>query len=728
MFCNYKKIFFCILLIFILINEVCVAQNKESTSTTNLNEIKLNSYRIIQGKDFLNEVEGAVIYAGKKTSVINLDSIEVNKAINNTRQILAKIPGVNIVESEAGGFVANGIGLRGLNPVQSLEMNVRQNGYNIAADVYVYNETYYLPPMEAVKRIEFLKGAASIQFGSQLGGMVNYVLKDGVANKLFKYSTMQTAGSNGLLNSYHSVGGTNKKWSYFGYINYRKLAGWRPNSNQDQLSGFGKLSYQVNKKIKLGIEYSLLRNKIQMPGGLSDDQFEENSQTSVRTRNWLKSPWNVLTASFDYNIGPATFLQIKSTLFSGERSLVWFSGLPEDPDRRNPITGSFLNREIDREYMKSIATEMRVSNIYHIGKMKSILSTGIRFSEAGFDREEDAPGNNHTDLDFSLTGPYAERFHYTTSNLALFMENCFHITNDFSITPGWRLESLASEIEGEREIGGVEVETEEEKSRMFPLFSLGMQWVNSKACTFYSNISQAYRPVDYAQLLPFSMVTKVDPNMKDPKSWNLDVGVRGSVKSFFNYDLSVFYLNYSNRIGLVNKIDEYGNPFTLRTNVDKSIHSGVESFAELNITRAANINKALGDISIYNSFAYTRARYATGIYKDKQVEYAPELINRLGFLYSKNWFTTSFQLSNQSKSFTDAINTERSANPVIGAIPSYSVIDWSVSAVFKMFKFKGGVNNIFDKRYFTQRTDEYPGPGIIPSIGRSFYFGVGYNL
>jgi Fe(3+) dicitrate transport protein len=185
--------------------------------------------------------------------------------------------------------------------------------------------------------------------------MVNYVLKDGVANKLFKYSTMQTAGSNGLLNSYHSVGGTNKKWSYFGYINYRKLAGWRPNSNQDQLSGFGKLSYQVNKKIKLGIEYSLLRNKIQMPGGLSDDQFEENSQTSVRTRNWLKSPWNVLTASFDYNIRPATFLQIKSTLFSGERSLVWFSGLPEDPDRRNPITGSFLNREIDREYMKSIA-------------------------------------------------------------------------------------------------------------------------------------------------------------------------------------------------------------------------------------------------------------------------------------------------------------------------------------------------------------------------------------
>jgi Fe(3+) dicitrate transport protein len=714
--------------IMILMNGVCFAQTKDTSFITNLNEIKLNGYRMSQGTQYFNDVEGAVIYAGKKTSIIHVDSIDVNKAINNTRQILAKIPGVNIVESEAGGFVANGIGMRGLNPVQSLEMNVRQNGYNIAADVYGYNETYYLPPMEAVSKIEVIKGAASIQFGSQLGGMVNYVLKEGPANKKFQYSTMQTAGSNGLLNSYHAAGGTIKKWSYFSFLNYRKLAGWRPNSQQDQLSGYGKISYQFNRKLKWGIEYSLLRNKVQMPGGLSDDQFEENSKSSVRTRNWLKSPWNVVTTTLDYNIRPATFLQIKSTFFSGERSLVWFSGLPSEPDSRNPITGIFLDREIDREFMKSFATEMRLSHIYRIGKMKSTLATGIRFSEAGFDRKEDAPGNNHADLDLSITGPYAEKFHYTTSNIAVFMENCFHLTDHFSITPGWRLESLASEIEGEREIGGVEEETEEEKSRQFSLLGLGMQYSSSKLANVYANISQAYRPVDYAQLLPFSTVTKVDPNMKDPKSWNVDFGVRGTVQTFFNYDVSLFYLNYSNRIGLVNKMDENGKPYTLRTNVDKSIHQGIEIFAELNITRAANVNKTLGDISIYNSFAYTRARYANGVYKDKQVEYAPELINRLGILYSKNWFTTSLQLAYQSKSYTDAANTERSDNPVIGKIPAYSVVDWSISATFNQYKIKGGVNNISDKRYFTQRTDEYPGPGIIPSIGRSYYVGIGFNL
>jgi Fe(3+) dicitrate transport protein len=175
-------------------------------------------------------------------------------------------------------------------------------------------------------------------------------------------------------------------------------------------------------------------------------------------------------------------------------------------------------------------------------------------------------------------------------------------------------------------------------------------------------------------------------------------------------------------------MDASGNVYTLRTNVDKSIHRGIESYIEFNIARAMKVNNSIGDLSIYNSLAYTRATYARGIYKGNHVEYAPELINRIGLIYTKKWISTSLQFSQQSKEYTDAANTEKSANPVIGLIPSYNVVDWSFSMSYNKFKFKGGVNNLTDKRYFTQRTDEYPGPGIIPSNGRSFYVGIGYNL
>jgi Fe(3+) dicitrate transport protein len=51
---------------------------------------------------------------------------------------------------------------------------------------------------------------------------------------------------------------------------------------------------------------------------------------------------------------------------------------------------------------------------------------------------------------------------------------------------------------------------------------------------------------------------------------------------------------------------------------------------------------------------------------------------------------------------------------------------FDVSATYRInrYSLKAGINNISDKAYFTRRTDEYPGPGIIPSNGRSFYVGI----
>ena len=724
---NGSKYFFLpILVIFICLS--CPAQVKDSSIFTELREVSVTGYKTMHGIGHFNEVQGAVIYSGKKTEVIEIDSIDANKAINNTRQILGRIPGLNIVESETGGFVANGIGIRGLNPVQSLEINVRQNGYNVAADVYGYNETYYLPPMEAVSRVEIIKGASSIQFGSQMGGMINYVLKEGSRNRSFTYNTMQTAGSNGLYNSYHAISGAIKKWNYFTFVNYRTLSGWRPNSKQRQLTGYGKVSFSPNSKTTLGIEYSFLRNRIKMPGGLTDEQYEADSKASVRSRNWLKSPWNVATVSFDHCFNKNTSLSVKSTFLAGERSLIWVNRLPSIPDTVNLLTGQYANREVDKELMKSVATEIRLLHTWYLGRMQNILATGGRFSVAGFNRKEEATGSSGSDFDFSVSSDYEENYHFTTTNIAAFIENCTKVNERFSITPGIRFESLSSKVEAEYEINDIHKEQEEEKTRGFILLGLGLQYRHGKTSTLYGNISQAYRPVDYAQLLSFGTVSQIDPGMKDSKGWNADLGIKGNLKNLFNYDVSLFYLSYDNRIGLVERKDENGAVYTLRTNVDKSIHKGIESYLELNITRTLQLNKTFGDLNIYNSFAYTHARYARGIYSGNMVEYAPAVINRVGIVYTKSRVTTSLQFSQQSATYADAANTKTNSNPVIGRIPGYSVFDCSVSFQYKKIKIKGGINNLADKRYFTQRTDEYPGPGIIPSTGRSLYMGIGYDF
>ncbi|MCU7548307.1 TonB-dependent receptor [Chitinophagaceae bacterium LB-8] len=722
---NSVKAFFC--MIGLSNCNLTIAQ-VDTSRYAELKKVVVVGYKAMNGIGHFNEVNSSFVYTGKKTEIIEVDSIDANKAINNTRQILGRIPGLNIIESETGGFVANGIGIRGLNPVQSMELNVRQNGYNIAADVYGYNETYYLPPMEAVERVEMIKGASSLQFGSQLGGMVNYVIRQGSKDKPFSFSTMQTVGSAGLYNGYLSAGGSIGKLNYFSFINYRGLQGWRANSNQQQLTGFGKVKYQLKENLSFSLEYSLLRNKIKMPGGLTDTQFNENSRTSVRSRNWVKSPWNIVSANMDYMISKNTRLNVVTSFLSGERSLVWVNQLPDKADEKDPLTGVYTNREVDREVMKSTTTELRLLHHYKLGKIQNTLSAGMRFGFAKFDRMEEAPGTNNSDFDLSTQGEYEEQFKFTTINSAGFLENRIQLNDKFSINPGLRLESLITEAEGEFEAGSVEKEIEKEKERVFVLAGLGLQYQAGKNATVYANITQAYRPIDYAQLLPLSSVSEVDPDLKDPKGWNSDLGIRGNVKNLFNYDVSLFYLQYNNRIGLVLKENEAGESITYRTNIAQSIHKGVESYLECNVTRWLGLSNKIGNLSIYNSLAYTNAQYTRGEYKGNKVEYAPELINRVGFSYALKWFSTSLQYSHQSKAYGDAANTEISSNPVVGRIPAYSVIDWSVNGHWKNLKIKSGVNNLADKHYFTQRTDEYPGPGIIPSIGRSYYIGIGWDF
>jgi Fe(3+) dicitrate transport protein len=56
--------------------------------------------------------DNMIIGAGKKSEIISLDRIEANLAANNSRQIYAKIAGLNIWENDNSGIQLN-IGGRG---------------------------------------------------------------------------------------------------------------------------------------------------------------------------------------------------------------------------------------------------------------------------------------------------------------------------------------------------------------------------------------------------------------------------------------------------------------------------------------------------------------------------------------------------------------------------------------------------------------------------------------
>jgi Fe(3+) dicitrate transport protein len=713
-----------------------VANSQKLDSIITLKEAHIRGYKTITGMGHLDEVHNTILYSGQKNEVLILDSIDANTAQDNPRQVLGRVPGSNYSETEGNGFPSNGIGFRGLNPTQSIETNNRQNGYNIAGDLYGYPESYYQTPLAATERIEIVRGASALQFGPQFGGVVNYITKSGTTEKPFEWNTEQTGGSTGMINLYNSVGGTVGKFNYFSFLEYNYNQGYRPNSQMQQFSGFAKIAYNPSSKMTISLEYTMLRNLLHMPGGLDDAAFSQNPNQSFRSRNWLTSPWNIITATCAYKMSPSTELNIQTAYNRSERTIVWRNedGGPQTPDSISTTTNEYIPREVEHEYFSNSTTEIRLLSKYKIGDCKQIFAAGVRVFYGWMQRQSGGEGSTGNDANFTnyaSGGSYEKDIQFTTTNIAPYVENTFHIGRKLSVTPGIRFEYINSTAIGNvlDSTGTYYIHVNANKPRYIPLVGITLQYKTGKNTNIYGNITQAYTPISYSFLYPMGLDVdaKIDANLKDVSGYNADLGWRGHLNDFLTFDASLFYMAHNNNIA-IETINNGPQPGYFETNVGDAVHYGIESYVELNITKLLTDRSRWGYLSCFNSFAYDNATYVNGLYKGNQAEYAPPVIMRTGITYRLNRFSTTVLYSYTAKSYSDANNTIFSPSAEVGIIPEYQVMDWAMTYRVSRCQLKCGINNFTNTSYFTFRTLEYPGPGIIPSFGRTWYVGFAVKL
>ena len=702
------------------------AQNPRPDTTqkaTDVGVVVIRANKPLHVIGHLPDVQESVIYAGKKTEVLVMDSLHANVAQDIERQILGRVPGAHFSETEGSGFPSNGVGFRGLDPTQSVEINTRQNGIGIAADLYGYPETYYTPPSEALSRIEVVRGSASLAFGPQFGGSVNYVVRDGSNLPKPTVFSAQTAGSYGLFNSFNSIGGVSERWKYYGFVHVRDDGGWRPNGESRQTAVYGSTTYSATDRLRFGLEYTAFRNRIHMPGGLSDEQFASDPRASFRGRNWLASPWNLAALRATYDFSPTARLETVLSYMNSKRYLVWRNedGGPAALDVIDPQTGTFVPREVESETFRNGALETRLRVDHSLFGRQSTLATGVRLFKGTLDRFEGGPGSTGSDFDMKLYGGTWERaLAFGTTNVAAFAEDLFRVTDRFSITPGIRYEFIRSTSRGYTDVDSVFTP----RSYSYPLMGVGAQYAASGSTQIYGNVSGAYRPILYASLVPLGSIVRVDPNLRSARGYNADLGWRGIVSDVIKFDLSGFYLSYRDRIGTRTSTDATGS-FSESANIGNSVHKGAEAYIELDpLARAGDSAKTAFDI--FTSLAYIDARYVSGQFKGNRVEQAPRVLARVGLTYGVGPVSSTLQASHTSSSFGDANNSMRPVDDAVaGFVPAYTVLDWSGAArLVGRTELSFGVNNLANTRYFTKRTGEYPGPGILPGMGRRAYVGL----
>ncbi|MBL7809065.1 MAG: TonB-dependent receptor plug domain-containing protein, partial [Saprospiraceae bacterium] len=282
------------------------AQPTDTTRNAELREVTIKAAQEqTMGMGKLRAVEGVIIYEGKKSEVVSLRDITANLSTNNARQVFSRVAGLNIWESDGAGLQL-GIGGRGLSPNRTSNFNTRQNGYDISADALGYPESYYTPPTESLQRIEVVRGAASLQYGTQFGGMLNFVMHQPQERQPFQFTSRQTLGSWGFFGSYNAVSGSVGKVNYFGFFQHKRGNGWRPNSGFELNNGYVDVHWDLSERFELGIELTKMSYLAQQPGGLTDTQFEKDPRQSLRARNWFRVDWNLGCVHAEYKLSERT--------------------------------------------------------------------------------------------------------------------------------------------------------------------------------------------------------------------------------------------------------------------------------------------------------------------------------------------------------------------------------------------------------------------------------------
>ena len=718
--------------------EDVIIQEKTELNIIFKKNTKVLSEVVIKGrkiKEFelkrLKDVEGTAIYAGKKTEVILVDQSMANLASNNARQIYNQISGLNIYQNDDAGLQLH-IGGRGLDPNRTSNFNTRQNGYDISADVLGYPESYYTPPAESLSEIQIIRGAASLQYGTQFGGLINFKIKE-PAYKKIEFVSRNTIGSNNLFTNFSSLSGRNKKFSYYMYYNHKTGDGFRENSEYDSDNLYFHLGKKINNTTKISGELSYLTYLAKQAGGLSDFMFESNPLQSNRSRNWFNLDWLLYNFKLEKSFNKQSSLLFSFFGLNASRNTIGFRSNRVDQvdpmNERDLITGDFKNFGLEVKFLKN----------YSLFKNKSVMVFGGKYYRSKTSSNQ-GPGSDKVNADFKFylssfpNYPNQSNYTYPNKNLALFGENIFYFNDNISITPGFRIENIETKSIGSYKqinvdaAGNVIYEKtfleNRTNNRTFILFGLGTSYKLKNKLEIYSNISENYRSVTFADMSIINPAFLINPNIKDESGTTIDLGFRGIINDIISFDLTAFQMFYNNRIGFIQREFNDGSVKSERGNIGNANIYGLESNIDIDLNKLilnndnSSLNYFINTALIDSKYIKSKENGVVG----KKVEFVPNINLKTGIKYGFENLVINVQYSYISRQFTDSSNSIKgNISGIIGEIPKYSLTDISLSYLLKRIRLEYGINNLTNTFYFTRRATGYPGPGIIPSPPRNMY-------
>lgn len=669
-------------------------------------EAEAEADHVVQGP-FLPDVQGTRVNVGKKTTILDFDSLpRING--NNYRQALAQAPGL-VLSEETSPLVS--IGYRGLEPHRAQFTQVLKDGIPIHADQFGYPEAYYTPPLDTVDRIEFTRGGAALMYGPQPGGALNYVTHRPRTDRTFSGSTLHTFGSEDYYSTFSYLDGTVGRVGYYGYYNHRQSDGIRSaNSDYSLDAWLGRVVLDGSSASRWILTLETYEEEHGEPGGLTfatapnAANYHADRRAPSRLHDRFNLDRRAAALIWERDFGRGTFAArawaIDYVRASRRQGGGGFGLLP---------TGAAANSNtIERQQFTTLGTEARVRLDWG-GQQQHAFTAGAQLFASDSPRTDSRGATGA-----ATTGTVTGKSQRDTLYAPAFVESLFRFGR-FSLTPGFRLETirqeLAESVNTAKTAAGTPLGARDER-RTVPLFGLAAAYDLSGKSQTYFNASQSYRPMIFTQAVPNAATNLVNADLEEGRALQLELGYRAQPLAGLVLDASVFHLEFDNQVGAV----ALPGGRTSVANIGRAVHRGVEASVQYDLLRlfGRRTNSAL---NLYANAMLLDAKFKEGAATGRTPQYAPDHVVRSGLVYTRG---TGFKLGLTGTLSADAFADD--SNSAQRYVPAYAVWDLSLEARIPRTPLRviAGVNNVFDEDYYNRVRPD----GIDPSPRRNYYIGA----
>ena len=642
--------------------------------------------------------------------------------------------GVNIRPEVNGGVVPN-IGIRGLNPDRSEGLLILEDGVLVGFAPYSVNAAYYVPPSERIARIELLKGSGQILYGPHTVGAVMNLITPEIPTTT-RGTVRLLGGSDGYLAPYVEMGTTRGAWGILVTGLLKRGDGYRDAADFEVRDAMVKLRRTWGRRTALTLKGTFYEARTKNTYlGLTEGMFDADP---------FQNPAKHDTYDVDYYSGTLTFRHQRYEtqeylvhLYSSQGTRDWNrqdfarnTGFAPPPANTVATYGdtnidggaiymrsSFGSR--DRDFFK-LGIEPRMHGELWAGG-KQEYDIGFRLHTERFVNER----NNRTTMMASAVTRDRDVTH--TNAAAAWAHDTWNVNGCFRVSGGVRVEYYETEREFEIQ-GNAPVDFGGKTDTLVVIPGLGVTHDLGRTNTVFAGVHRGFAPPRTSDAIDS---TGTDLDLDAEKSWNYELGFRGTPRSWASYEVTGFYMDFQNQVVPAN---ESGGASTTDTNAGQTRHVGVEAAASVELLQAFSCtgrHAQAAKLWLDASWTWLQTRNTTpnGTYNGLELPYAPNHVGSFGLraeLPGQGLDLGLFTAFTDSQ-FTDQANTLLpSADGTRGEVPGYWVVDatvrWRVlrsktTAIFS-------INNILDETYIASRAPR----GTFAGAGRHLFAGVEMDI